>query len=115
MMEKMISGRKESLGVAEVTDAPVVQAKEPSRIQMDKAGYFVILPLPEKVIISVEHYSYDDRLMRTIEGKDARSLYWMIIENDWVTQLSHAAYLGRELAKAELSIKRGFKYIQDGA
>jgi len=27
--------------------------------------------------------------------------------------LSHAAYLGRELAKAEFSLKYGFKYIQD--
>ncbi len=96
-------------------EVPTIQAKEPSRIQMDKAGYFVILPLPEKGIISVEHYSYDDKLLRTIEGKDARSLYWTIIENNWVTQLSHAAYLGKELAKAELSLVHSFKYVQDGA
>ncbi len=99
----------------ESMDVPTIQAKEPSRIQMDKAGYFVILPLPEKGIISVGHYSYDDKLLRTIEGKDARSLYWTIIENNWVTQLSHAAYLGKELEKAELSLKRGFRYTQDGA
>ena len=96
-------------------EMPTIQAKEPSRIQMDKAGYFVILPLPEKGIISVEHYSYDDKLLRTIEGKDARSLYWTIIENNWVTQLSHAAYLGKELEKAELSLMHGFKFVQDGA
>ncbi len=96
-------------------EVPTIQAKEPAKIQMDKAGYFVILPLPEKGIISVEHYSYDDKLLRTIEGKDARSLYWTIIENNWVTQLSHAAYLGRELEKADLSLKTGIKYTQDGA
>ena len=101
--------------VSESMKIPTIQAKEPSRIQMDKAGYFVILPQPEKGIIIVEQYSYDDKLLRTIEGKDARSLYWTIIENNWVTQLSHAAYIGRELAKAELSIKHGFKYTQDGA
>jgi tetrahydromethanopterin S-methyltransferase subunit A len=50
-----------------------------------------------------------------IEGQDARSIYWTIVKNGWVTQLSHAAYLGKELAKAELSIKMGFKYVQDGA
>lgn len=87
--------------VSESTEVPTIQAKEPSRIQMDKADYFVILPLPEKGIISVEHYSYDDKLLRTIEDKDARSLYWTIIEEDRVTQLSHAAYLGKELEKAE--------------
>ncbi len=99
----------------ESMEVPTIQAKEPTRIQMDKAGYFVILPLPEKGIISVDHYSYDDKLLRTIEGRDARSVYWTIIENNWVTQLSHAAYLGKELEKAELSLMRGFRYVQDGA
>lgn len=93
----------------------LIQAKEPSNIIMDKAGYFVILPIPEKNLINVEHYSYDNTLLRVIEGKDARSIYWTIIENKWVTFLSHAAYLGKELAKAELSLKNGFKYVQDGA
>ena len=82
---------------------------------MDKAGYFVILPQPEKQIIVVEHYSYDNMLQQVIDGQDARSIYWTIIRNSWVTQLSHAAYLGKELAKAELSIKCGIKYVQDGA
>ena len=39
----------------------------------------------------------------------------MIIANGWVTQLSHAAYLGRELARAELALKQGLKYVQEGA
>ena len=93
----------------------LIQAKEPSNIIMDKAGYFVILPIPEKNIINVEHYSYDNTLLRVIEGKNARNIYWTIIENKWVTFLSHAAYLGKELTKAELSLKNGFKYVQDGA
>lgn len=101
--------------VTEIADVPVVQAKEPSKIQMDKAGYFVVLPQADRGIILVEHYGYDDKLLQTIEGKDARSLYWTIIENNWVTQHSHSAYLGKELAKAELSLKYGFKYVQDGA
>lgn len=112
----------DSASIAEKIDAPIVHAKEPAKIQMDKAGYFVIFPHAGNMNILVEHYSYEDKLLRTIEGKDARSLYWTIIENNWVTQLSHAAYLGKELAKAELSIKNarltdgeGFKYVQDGA
>jgi tetrahydromethanopterin S-methyltransferase subunit A len=39
----------------------------------------------------------------------------MIVANGWVTELSHAAYIGKELAKAELSLKYGLKYVQDGA
>src|SRR3990170_3428023 len=100
---------------AVIKEVELIQAKEPTNIIMDKAGYFVILPIPEKNIINVEHYSYDNTLLRVIEGKDARSIYWTIIENKWVTFLSHAAYLGKELTKAELSLKNGFKYVQDGA
>lgn len=99
----------------QISTVPVIEAKGPARVEMDKAGYFVIIPQPEKGIIAAEHYSYDNRLLRVVEGRDARSIYWTIIENGWVTQLSHAAYLGRELAKAELSVKIGFKYVQDGA
>ncbi len=98
-----------------MTTMPIIQAKDPQKIQMDKAGYFVVLPRADKGIITVEHYSYDDKLLRTIEGRNARSLYWTIIENKWVTQLSHSAYIGKELTKAELSIRHGFKYVQDGA
>jgi tetrahydromethanopterin S-methyltransferase subunit A len=99
----------------EVSTVPVVRAKEPEKVEMDKAGYFVIIPHPKKKVITVEHYSYDNRLLRIIEGEDARSIYHTIIENGWVTQLSHAAYLGKELAKAELSLKLGLKYAQDRA
>ena len=94
---------------------PVLQAKEPTKIEMDKAGYWVIIPQAANKIIIVEHYSYDNKLLRVIEGDEARKLYWTIIQNGWVSQLSHAAYLGKELEKAELSIKLGFKYIQDRA
>ncbi len=82
---------------------------------MDKAGYFVIVPLPDKGVITVEHYAYDDTLLRTIEGGTARALYRKLIEEGWVTELSHAAYIGRELTKAELSHEYGFRYLQDGA
>ena len=103
---------EESAGILNV---PIVHAEEPDEKEMDKAGYFVIIPQQGKKFIIVEHYSYDNKLLRVIEGKDARSIYWTIIQNKWVTQLSHAAYLGKELMKAELSIKMGSKYIQDGA
>ncbi len=93
----------------------VLQAQEPSNIIMDKAGYFVILPIPKKHIINVEHYSYDNTLLRVVEGKDARSIYRTLIKNNWVRLLSHAAYLGKELEKAELSMDLGTKYVQDGA
>lgn len=107
--------RVEKSSLISVATAPTLLATEPGEtVKMDKAGYFVIVPLADKEIINVEHYAYDNTLLRVIEGTNARALYAIIIANSWVTELSHAAYLGKELAKAELSIKRGFKYIQDG-
>jgi hypothetical protein len=94
---------------------PVVQAQESSRVEMDRAGYFVILPQPANGTIVVEHYAYDNRLLRVIEGRNARSIYSTLIANGWVTQLSHAAYLGKELARAESSVHLKSKYVQDGA
>ncbi len=97
----------------QVSSAPVVLANKELKAEMDKAGYFVIIPQLNKKTVVAEHYSYGNKLLRAIEGKDAQSIYSTIIQNGWVTQLSHAAYLGKELAKAEFSLKFGSKYTQD--
>lgn len=99
-----------------ITTAPTLLAPEPGDVvRMDQSGYFVIVPLTDKGIINVEHYAYDNTLLRVIEGTNARALYSIIVSNGWVSELSHAAYLGKELTKAELSITFGFKYLQDKA
>ncbi len=99
------------------TEIKVISAKEkdPNKVKLDKAGYFVIVPKAEKGIILVEHYNYANQLLRVIQGDNARDLYWTIIENGWVGEMSHAAYLGKELTAAQLSMQMGFKYIQDKA
>ncbi len=98
-------------------EVPVITAKKhrKSSVKLDSAGYFVILPSERDKSILVEHYSYDNKLLRKIRGKNSRDIYFTIINNKWVTELSHAAYLGKELARAELSIREGFKFVQDGA
>ncbi len=94
-----------TLAATESTDAVI----------MDRAGYFVVLPSADRQVINVEHYAYDDTLLHVIEGPTARAVYQTIIANHWVSELGHAAYLGKELAKAELALQHGFKYVQDGA
>jgi tetrahydromethanopterin S-methyltransferase subunit A len=99
-----------------ISTRPKIIATEPGEVvKMDKAGYFVIIPLVDKCVINVEYYAYDNSLLQVIEGTTARAIYHTIINNGWVTELSHAAYLGKELVKAELSLQHGYKYIQDGA
>jgi tetrahydromethanopterin S-methyltransferase subunit A len=91
----------------------VIVARPAERVEMDRAGYFVIMPDLKRKLIVVEQYAYDNQRLHTIEGTASRDLYRAIIDAGWVTQLSHAAYLGKELATAELSLRHGFSYIQD--
>ena len=91
----------------------VHESRQP--VKMDGAGYFVITPLVEGDVINIEHYAYDNKLLRSIEGTNARDLYMALVNNGWVTEMSHAAYLGKELTRAELSLRFGLKYVQDGA
>jgi tetrahydromethanopterin S-methyltransferase subunit A len=95
---------------------PVIVANQQGKaVKMDTEGYFVIVPLADRGVINVEHYSNDNTLLRVIEGTTARAIYRAIIDGGWITELSHAAYLGKELAKAEWSLKHGGKYVQEGA
>ena len=86
---------------------------DPYRIKLDKGGYFVVGIVDGE--LEVEHYSYKEKLLRVIHGPDARSIYLTIVRNGWVTRLDHAAYLGKELAKAEISLHHKIAYVQDGA
>lgn len=99
----------------EAEKIPIINAERSSNIELDEAGYFVIFTESETKSILVEHYSYENELLNTVEGNDAKSIYQTIIRKGWLTHLSHAAYLGEELAKAELSNEMGFKYVQEGA
>ena len=102
-----------SLEVDAAIERVTAVGEDPWRIKLDKAGYFVVNI--ENGVILVEHYSYKEKFLRIIEGQDARSIYLTIVRNSWVSRLDHAAYIGKELTKAELSIEHGFQYLQDGA
>lgn len=98
-------------------DAPVVtvMAASERRPDMDSEGYFVILPRREDRTIVIEHYAYDHRLLHRVVGDDARRLCATLLDNGWIGNLSHAAYLGRELTLAEVALATGLGYVQDGA
>lgn len=49
----------------------------------------------------------------TVVGDDAKSISDTVVENKLISRLDHAAYLGRELKKAEIALKLGKNYVQD--
>ncbi len=93
-----------------------IKAEPARRLQLDREGYFIILIRKGmENPIYVEHYKNNGRLLHIIEGKDASTICSTIINMNLVSQMDHAAYLGRELAKAESSLCLNTKYIQDKA
>ena len=98
-------------------DLVEIRKAEPAgQLKLDRAGYFVIMVMQgRESSLWVEHYTNDGVLRNVIEGNDAASICATIVEMKLVTQLDHAAYLGRELAKAEISRSSSLKYIQDKA
>ncbi|MEF9475179.1 MAG: DUF4346 domain-containing protein [Candidatus Mariimomonas ferrooxydans] len=75
----------------------------------------MIIPSKKKGIITVEHYNYQNKLLRKIEGRNSRDICHTIVDNNWISDLSHAVYLGKEVTRAELAVKMGIKYVQEGA
>lgn len=87
-------GRPQERPADEGIERVVAVGLDPKRIKLDEAGYFVIHVEDDALL--VEHYDYRERLLRTIEGSDARSVYLTLIRHGWVSRLDHAAYLGKE-------------------
>jgi len=85
----------------------IIPAKPlPDEIEYDPKGNFRI---------GVE----GDTIVAVINGRAVRGTRWQdicytIVKNGDVTLLDHAAYLGRELYKAELAIRYGRSFEQDG-
>ena len=108
-------------------------------IDLDPGGYWLIKIDSHQQRLVVEHYSNEindqglavdpetgeviackggnKRLpTRIIAGRSAKEVCVKVFEEDSdcpVTMLDHAAYLGRELMRAEIAMLQGQEYIQD--
>ena len=79
----------------------------------DPKGYFVITVEPEQKEILLRHYLPDHTPAHEMRGRGATSMLLGLLRDDLVTQLSHAGYLGEELAKAQTALQFGLRYDQD--
>ena len=88
--------------------------------KMDPKGYFLIRIDKKKKIIQVGYCKFTrlgtspiNDMVAVIKGKTAIEIVNTLIREKFISTLQHAADMGIELHKAELSLKYGFKYIQD--
>jgi len=79
----------------------------------DPKGYFVITIEPEPKEILLRHYLPDHNPAHEMRGRGATSMLLGLLRDGLVTQLSHAGYLGEELAKAQIALQFGLRYDQD--
>lgn len=84
-----------------------------SEWEKDPQGFFTIRPNPEKGEIIAEHHTNDGKIKSRITGRSAEDVYHHIIKSSLISRQDHAAYLGRELAKAETSMLNNLDYEQD--
>jgi tetrahydromethanopterin S-methyltransferase subunit A len=87
----------------------------PEKMTSDPAGYFVIFVDRPRGLLNVEHYQNNGVMTTIIEGRSPAEVYMSAIERALLLRLDHAAYLGRELARAEHALLSGESYVQDAA
>ena len=101
-----------SLGLdpKELDRALMVIGKRPFKVRLDPMGYFRIT-LDGKDIL-VEH-RFEDVTLKEYRGKKAERLQHEIARDVALSDINHAIYLGRQLAKAEMALKEGREFVQD--
>jgi len=88
--------------------------------KMDPKGYFLIAVDKNKKIIRVGYCIFTklgnspiNDMVAVIKGKTAIEIVNTLIREKFISTLQHAGDMGIELHKAEMSLKYGFKYVQD--
>lgn len=95
-------------------EIPRIEASHTERDYVpDPKGYFTIHPNFETQEIIVEHHDINGRITKVITGRKADDLYHTIVREGLLSRFEHAAYIGRELAKAELALRKNLEYEQD--
>lgn len=93
--------------------APIRPGGQREPLIYDPKGYFVISIEPEKEEIVLRHYLPDHTPAHEMRGRGATSMLLGLLREGLVTQLSHAGYLGEELAKAQTALQFNLRYDQD--
>ncbi len=94
----------------ELDRAMLIIGTRPFRVNLDSMGYFRIT-LDGKEIL-VEH-RFEDVTLKEYRGRTAVSLQHQIARDVALSDINHAIYLGRQLAKAETALKDGREFVQD--
>jgi tetrahydromethanopterin S-methyltransferase subunit A len=95
--------------------APISPGGQREPLIYDPKGYFVITLDRSMGQIILRHYLPDHTPAHEMRGRTAETMLLGLIREGLISQLSHAGYLGAELAKAEAALRLGVRvrYEQD--
>jgi len=86
----------------------------------DPTGIYVLIRcISEDALIEVAICDKKHTIIKAFQGKKAQDLYYTIFEYEkkhhlkWFTRKDHAAYLGKELKKAEHALLTKESYVQE--
>jgi tetrahydromethanopterin S-methyltransferase subunit A len=109
------AARDEATGMLQAVEqfTPIRPGGKREPLQYDPKGYFVITLDREQQQLIIRHYLADHTPAHEMRGRAAGSMLLGLLRDGLVTQLSHAGYLGEELAKAEAALRFDLRYDQD--
>jgi thymidylate synthase len=99
-----------SIDPKELDRALTVVGKRKWKMHLDPMGYFRVTLDGGGII--VEHRA-EDVTLKEYRGRTAVSLQHQIARDVALSDINHAMYLGRQLAKAEMALKDGREFVQD--
>ena len=91
----------------------------------DKGCYVLIKVLLDTLEIAVAICDYNHVILKEFRGMKSQDIYNYILKCDvdnylngkttncWFQRIEHAAYLGKELKKAEICLAMGLEYVQE--
>jgi thymidylate synthase len=99
-----------SIDPRELDRALAVVEKRRWKMHLDPMGYFRVTLDGNEIL--VEHRA-EDVTLKEYRGRTAMALQHQIARDLAISDINHAMYLGRQLAKAEMALKEGREFVQD--
>jgi dihydropteroate synthase-like protein len=94
-------------------NSKVLKATSDDDLLFDNLGWYkIVLDRIKEEIVAI-HFNDTESPDIIVRGKNAREIYKTLIREGIIGNLDHAAYLGKELNKAEIALILGRSYQQD--
>ncbi len=103
--------RESPIDVNEVDKVVEVSPSEASTWELDPLGVFRIAIDRDRKLIYALYMGRKGKVL--IVGRDAMSIVRKVVELGLVSRLDHAAYLGKELGRAEEALRIDRSFVQD--